>query len=323
MLRRQHAALKRRARHGLRGKKQAGPLASCEVAGRSRLTFEEFLSTVRNPWTRRSFRIANDPGYVDSLLGVYETEEGAERPLSEKQWREISRAYDARDDIALLEALYRLKTFPVKGIDVNLLRTSAGGHLSDNSRAARRLARRIYSLGKEELRSRCEAPASSSRKLGPAFRAWLHEAFAVKEAEEFLAHSSGACVLDGSDDALMAFAREHLGYEGAKGLDGIIKVNATYLPLEAKLMSAVGGGQDRQLEDALKIHERGFAPGVRPLAVVDGQHLMFNPAAVAAGEKLQIGRYRQMIAESEGPVVSALLLEKLTEELAGESEASA
>ena len=235
-LRRQHNALGLRAEGRLPREAQAGPKA-CE-AQKSRLTFREFLATVRNPWARQSFQIANRPGYVDRLLGIYKTEEGKERPLDGEQWREISRAYDARDDVALLEALFRLETFPVKGIEASLLRTSAGGHLLDNPKAVRKVARRIYALGKEELRARCEAPVASSRQLGQAFREWLRKTFEAKDEDEFLEHSRGVCVLAGSDQSLERFACEHLGYGGDKGLDGIIKVNTTYLPLEAKLLSA-------------------------------------------------------------------------------------
>ena len=272
---------------------------------------------------RKTFLLANEPGYIDAVMRIYPVKEGAERTLKEEDWRKVSEAYDARDDIALLEALFSLDVFPAKGPDANLLRSKAGGYLHEEPETVKRLAGRIYALGKEELRARCEAPVASSRQLGQAFREWLRKTFEVKDEDEFLEHSRGVCVLAGSDQSLARFACEHLGYGGDKGLDGIIKVNTTYLPLEAKLLSAFGGTQNGQLRDALGIHDRGFAPGVRPLAVVDGQYLMFRPAARCAGEEESIGKYQQMIAACEGPVVSALMLKKLAEGLAREGKASA
>jgi len=85
---------------------------------------------------------------------------------------------------------------------------------------------------------------------------------------EFLADNRDA-VLAGSDSQLMTFARQHLDYDGQKGLDIIARFNRRFVVGEAKFLTDFGGHQNAQFNDAKTLLQSSRVRAQK-IAVLDG-----------------------------------------------------
>ncbi len=86
-------------------------------------------------------------------------------------------------------------------------------------------------MGLDKIFERCSEPKETNRQIGPMFRDWLKRkslGVAPVSEEVFLSNKEDA-ILDASDNALMNFAREHLGYNHNKGLDFVGRFNGKYV----------------------------------------------------------------------------------------------
>lgn len=290
-----------------------------------RMSYSEFLDAVENPWARRSFEFVNSSDYLDQIEQVYPVQENEVRELDPELWGMIDRAYDRRDDAALVMALLRAPRFPYNDPYVGQLRKFGEAAVSRNPKQVLRIARRIYDMSKQEVHAACREPVEASRQMGPAFRNWIHDQYPLKDEEGFLAHDDGVCQLAGGDKALEEFARRHLGYREPRGkgnkkmgIDAILKINGLYVPIEAKFFSEDGGTQRHQLQDVLDFTGRfpKDREDVEPIGVIDGHYLGFHGDYVSDPDRTTtIKRPQQQIAECRAPLLSALLLERLVEEL--------
>lgn len=91
---------------------------------------------------------------------------------------------------------------------------------------------------------------------------------ALLDAKEF-AQSKKNALFNGSDAEMMAYAKEHLGYRGDKGLDFLARMRNTYVIGEAKFLTDFGGHQNAQFEDAKALLKNKKTNAIK-VAILDG-----------------------------------------------------
>src|SRR4051794_25163784 len=91
-------------------------------------------------------------------------------------------------------------------------------------------------------------PKETNRQIGPLFRRWLNQktlGLPLLTELEFVSTNENA-ILIGSDTQLKQFARDHLNYNGGKGLDFVARMHGQYVIGEAKFLTDFGGHQNGQ-----------------------------------------------------------------------------
>ncbi|MBN2648796.1 MAG: hypothetical protein JXR50_03545, partial [Prolixibacteraceae bacterium] len=71
------------------------------------------------------------------------------------------------------------------------------------------------------------------------------------------------------DNAMMNFAKEHLGYKHNKGLDFVGRFNKQFVIGEAKFLTDFGGHQNAQFNDAISTIQTKGVKAVK-IAILDG-----------------------------------------------------
>lgn len=223
-----------------------------------------------NPWIEMSIGYANQRSYLDDLFQVYPTVPEGIRDMDDLLWKDVEKAFRQRNNVLLLENLFKLDLFPIKDSYVAYLKRDKEA-LKRNPATADRLAGRLYEMGINEIFSRSSEPKETNRQIGPLFKRWLNKkslGVAPLGLDKFL-KAKGNAVLDASDAEMMAFAREHLNYRRNKGLDFIGRFNGKYVIGEAKFLTDFGGHQNAQFNDAIATVR---ARGVKAItvAILDG-----------------------------------------------------
>jgi len=223
-----------------------------------------------NPWTQLSIEYANQRSYLDDLFQVYPTIPDGIRELNIAHWEDVKKAFEKRDNTALLKNLVRLNLFPIKDSYVAYLKRDKTA-LERNPATAARLSGRLYEMGLDTIYARCSEPKETNRQIGPLFKRWLNKkslGIQPVKLEQFLATKENA-VLDASDAQMMAFAREHLNYKHNKGLDFVGRFNGKYVIGEAKFLTDFGGHQNAQFNDAISTIKAKNVKAIK-IAILDG-----------------------------------------------------
>ncbi|MGC2463231.1 MAG: hypothetical protein WA446_20025 [Steroidobacteraceae bacterium] len=223
-----------------------------------------------NAWTQLSIEYANQRSYLDDLFHVYPTIPDGIREVDGEQWQQVQAAFEARDNTALLGTLLSLDLFPIKDSYVAYLKRDREA-IARNPATVARLCGRLYEMGIDEIYRRCSEPKETNRQLGPLFRRWLRSValgIAPVKAAEFIASADNA-ILDAGDGEMERFAREHLNYTHAKGLDLVARFNGKYVIGEAKFLTDFGGHQNAQFNDAIATIKTPDLKAV-PIAILDG-----------------------------------------------------
>jgi len=122
----------------------------------------------------------------------------------------------------------------------------------------------------DKIYEKCSEPKETNRQIGPLFRRWLNRGVLgvmPVSLEEFLLNDNNA-ILDAGDAQMMAFAKEHLGYEHEKGLDFVGRFNGKYVIGEAKFLTDFGGHQNAQFNDAISTVKTDV--NAETIAILDG-----------------------------------------------------
>lgn len=251
-----------------------------------------------NFWTQQSIDFANQKNYLDELFRVYPMNPEISRELNEDVWKNIESCFIERKNKALIEALLRLELFPIKDSYVAYLRRDRSA-IERNPRTINRLCGRLYELGLEEVRKRCEAPKETNRQIGPMFRRWVQSGacgFPLVSAEEFNA-VAGDAVLDAGDDEMKEWCRNALGYNREKGLDFVAKVKGIYVIGEATFLTDFGEHQNAQLDEAFLTLNAQTLGNVRKIVIADG--VCYIPGK---------NKMYSQIVEANADIMSALCL---------------
>ncbi len=223
-----------------------------------------------NHWTQLSIDYANQRSYLDDLFQVYPTIPEGIRELNGDLWKDVEKAFNKKDNTALLRNLVKLDLFPIKDSYIAYLRRDKTA-LERNPATAARLSGRLYEMGLDTIYARCSEPKETNRQIGPLFKRWLNKkALGIQpvKLEQFLATKENA-VLDASDAEMMKFAREHLNYNHNKGLDFVGRFNGKYVIGEAKFLTDFGGHQNAQFNDAIATINAQDVKAIK-IAILDG-----------------------------------------------------
>lgn len=223
-----------------------------------------------NSWTQLSIEYANQRSYLDDLFQVYPTIPEGIRELDKELWKSVEKAFEKRDNTALLKSLLKLDLFPIKNSYVAYLRHDHDA-LKRNPATVDRLCGRLYEMGIKNIFLSSSKPKETNTQIGPLFKRWLNKkALGIQPVrlDAFL-KAKGNAILDASDAEMMAFAREHLNYKHNKGLDFIGRFNGKYVIGEAKFLTDFGGHQNAQFNDAIATIKAKNVKAIK-VAILDG-----------------------------------------------------
>ncbi len=223
-----------------------------------------------NRWIELSIEYANQRSYLDDLFQVYPTIPEGIRDIDKEIWVNVEQAFTHKDNNALIRELLKLDLFPIKDSYVAYLKRDKSA-INRNPRTVNRICGRLYEMGLDKIYERSSEPKETNRQIGPMFREWLRKkslGIMPVGLAEFIANDNDA-ILDASDNAMMEFARDNLGYQHNKGLDFVARFKRKYIIGEAKFLTDFGGHQNAQFNDAISTIE---AEGVRAtkVAILDG-----------------------------------------------------
>ncbi|MBQ4468993.1 MAG: hypothetical protein II917_02500 [Synergistaceae bacterium] len=255
-----------------------------------------------NYWTEQSIEFAGQRNYLDELFKVYPLNPNLRRELSSEQVEAVRLAYDARDNLRLVETLLDTKLFPLKDSYVPFLRHDREA-LKRNPQTVNRIAGNLYHMGFDEIIEKCTAPKETNRQMGPMFKNWIARNIigvpVLNEPDDFL-NMKNNCVLNSTDSEMKDFARKFLGFKRNKGIDFLAKFNGKYIVGEAKFLTDFGGHQNAQFDDALStLHSFKRSEFlVIPIAIIDGVIYIKNRSKM----------YKHLSNHPEENIMSALVL---------------
>jgi hypothetical protein len=223
-----------------------------------------------NKWTELSIEYANQRSYLDDLFQVYPTIPEGIREINENVWAEVEKSFKKKDNDLLIRQLLKLDLFPIKDSYIAYLKRDSSA-IDRNPRTINRICGRLYEMGLDKIFERCSEPKETNRQIGPMFRDWLkRKSLGIEPVslEEFISNDKDA-ILDAGDNAMMNFAKVHLGYNHNKGLDFVGRFKKQFVIGEAKFLTDFGGHQNAQFNDAISTIQ---AKGVKALkiAILDG-----------------------------------------------------
>jgi hypothetical protein len=257
-----------------------------------------------NNWTRLSIEFTNQRNYLDQLFKVYPTIPEGIREIDEIAWEKVENSFHVQNNEVLIKSLIGLDLFPIKDSYVAYLRRDHGS-IQRNPETINRIAGRLYEMGLDKIYEKCSEPKETNRQIGPMFRQWVNRktlGVPTLKTEQFIGYK-GNCVLDASDAEMMAFAKQHLNYNGDKGLDFLAKFGGQYIIGEAKFLTDFGGHQNAQFEDAKNLIKNNDVKAIK-VAILDG--VLYIPGnGKRAGNKL----YRYLDEHKEEyNIMSSLVL---------------
>ncbi len=223
-----------------------------------------------NKWTKLSIEYANQRSYLDDLFQVYPTIPEGIREINEDVWSEVEKSFKKKDNDLLIRQLLKFDLFPIKDSYIAYLKRDISA-IDRNPRTINRICGRLYEMGLDKIFERCSEPKETNRQIGPMFRDWLkRKSLGVEPVslDEFLSNDKDA-ILDAGDNAMMNFAKEHLGYNRNKGLDFVGRFNNQFVIGEAKFLTDFGGHQNAQFNDAISTIKAKGVKAVK-IAILDG-----------------------------------------------------
>jgi hypothetical protein len=223
-----------------------------------------------NDWTQLSIEYANQRSYLDDLFVVYPTIPDGIREINGEIWSSVEKAFKKKNNDLLIHELLKFDLFPIKDSYVAYLKHDKSA-IKRNPRTINRICGRLYEMGIDRIYEQCSEPKETNRQIGPMFKEWLRKKSLGVQPVDLKTFVSGNddAVLDGSDKAMMDFARRELNYTHNKGLDFVARFNGKYVIGEAKFLTDFGGHQNAQFADAISTIE---TPNVKAekIAILDG-----------------------------------------------------
>ena len=223
-----------------------------------------------NYWTELSIEYANQRSYLDDLFQVYPTIPEGIRDINADRWINIEKAFDKKNNDALIRELLKLNLFPIKDSYIAYLKRDASS-IDRNLKTISRICGRLYEMGLDKIFERCSEPKETNRQIGPFFKRWINsKTLGIQPVglDDFIKNKKDA-ILNGSDKQLMDFAAGELNYKHTKGLDFIGRFNGKYVIGEAKFLTDFGGHQNAQFNDAISTIKAKNVKAVK-VAILDG-----------------------------------------------------
>ena len=257
-----------------------------------------------NNWIKQSIMLANETDYLDNLFEIYPTIQEGKRKIDTNIWNNIEENFKQKNDLKLFLCLSKLDLFPIKDSYVWYLKQDKSS-IDRNKKTINRLCEIIYKLDLQELKEKIEQPKETNRQIGPMFKNWIkkNKKFKVVNLKEFDENDKDA-ILDSSDSEMMYYAKNKFNYNINKGIDFIARVNKKFVIGETKFLTAGGGHQHAQFNDAVALLKSNTVNCIK-VAILDG---------VLYIEKEKM--YKSLTNELKNyNICSALLLDKFLESL--------
>ncbi|MFV0500636.1 MAG: restriction endonuclease [Bacteroidales bacterium] len=223
-----------------------------------------------NKWTELSVEYANQRSYLDDLFQVYPTIPEGIRDINKNVWEEVEKSFKEKNNDLLIRQLLKFELFPIKDSYIAYLKRDSSA-IERNPRTINRICGRLYEMGLDKIFERCSEPKETNRQIGPMFKDWMkRKSLGIEPVtlSDFLENDEDA-ILDAGDNAMMNFAKEHLGYNHNKGLDFVGRFNKKYVIGEAKFLTDFGGHQNAQFNDAISTIESKGINAIK-IAILDG-----------------------------------------------------
>ncbi len=256
-----------------------------------------------NEWVRRSISIANSPGYLDKLQSVYPVTLELERQISPEQVSELKRIYEGGDDGQLIRRLIKFDKFPTKDPYVAYLRKKKEIFVNGNPETVRRIIERIRAMGFDVMLKSITEPKEFNRQIGMLFKRWVPTIGFPMVTEREIVELDGIAFLQGSDAHLRAFANDTLGCNLDKNPDFVAKASGQFVIGEAKFLTDIGGHQNAQFEDALRLLRGEDGRAIR-IAVLDGVVWIMGKH-----------KMHKTVCQLEKPAMTALLLKEFLQSI--------
>lgn len=229
-----------------------------------------------NKWVQKSTNLAKSNFYLDNLLKIYPPHEISRELILEEESSNFKNLFERKDCKQLIKELLRLKDmgfkFPIENPYISFLSYYKDA-IEKNPKTVNQICDQLLKLDYNQLKKKLEAPKKASRRIGPMFRNWLKEKFAFLDIREFK-EADKIVFLEGGDKVLKEYAEKRLQCvfgELSKGLDFIAKAQTNYIIGTAKFITAFGGTQDNQFNDAIRlIKDTRCPPEVTKIAIIDG-----------------------------------------------------
>jgi len=248
-----------------------------------------------NRWIRRSIELANGPGYLDRLSGVYPVRPTSPRPLTREICNELARAFRSRDRVRVVRTLLDLGRFPVKDPYGAFLKRDEQ-FVHDNRRTVRRLANRVLALGLREAIRQLEEPIEFNQQIGPLFRRWLNRNFRFLAPLQFGRYNRLA-FLRGTNGVIRDYANITLGCGLDRGIDFVARCRNRFFIGEAKFITDMGGQQAERLGGIIERFLRRRRGNATRILVLDGVPWIQGD-----------NRMHRLLRRQQQPILSALLL---------------
>lgn len=223
-----------------------------------------------NKYLELSIEYANQRAYLDDLFQIYPTIPEGIREIDIIKWKEVERFFEERDNDKLIKQLLMFDLFPIKDSYIAYLKKDNTA-ITRNPRTINRICGRLYEMGLDKIFEKCSEPKETNRQIGPMFRNWLKRkslGIELVSLQDFLSNDEDA-ILDASDNVMMLFAKDYLGYKRDKGLDFVARFNKKYVIGEAKFLTDFGGHQNAQFNDAIATIETSDVNAIK-IAILDG-----------------------------------------------------
>jgi hypothetical protein len=223
-----------------------------------------------NHWTKLSIDYANQRSYLDDLFQVYPTIPDGIREVNESRWRKIQMAFEEKDNLSLIKEVLKLELFPIKDSYIAYLKKDESAILR-NPKTIDRICGRLYEMGLDKIYEKSTEPKETNRQIGSMFGNWIKkkslgiDPIPLTQFENVKTNA----ILAGSDEEKKMFAKKHLNYHREKGLDLVAIFNGKFVIGEAKFLTAEGGSQNSDFEDAITTLENKEANAIK-IAILDG-----------------------------------------------------
>lgn len=245
-------------------------------------------------WFNKSCQFVSKNPYIDMLSDVYQINKNDEKEIPDELEKDIIKGdIFKKSDGDLIKYFFAKDVTPIKGLYVSLLKfayttTNFDDIIKNNKKIITSIATEIRNMDKDELIKILSTSIMPSRQMASSFKNWCKKYFSEEKDFTVITDMStlektkedGKYIFCNSNDKVLKKYAEKFNYNGKKGLDflcKLIKDGKEHIVIgEAKMLSTIGGAQDRQLDDALHVAQIEKNTQLTGVAIIDGYVYISN-----------------------------------------------
>ncbi len=226
-----------------------------------------------NLWAQKSIDLANTKNYLDQLKVIYPIEIQSTRNIDPDLFREINIAHQKKDAGRIFMASLELPVFPIEHPYVGFIRYDPNKFIQQNPQVVRYIGDALLAMRIDEILLLGAKPKRPVKQYGQAFKGWLlslpYQKMGTEKFRTAILNHDEIVICIGSDQEYEDFANHYLRCGLTKAPDLLLRKGDRYILGEAKFLSDLGGGQDRNFTDAMTMvnNHNGYA---HRIAVLDG-----------------------------------------------------